>query len=143
MNQNYWFLWALLSAVFAALTAILAKVGLRELNADYANLLRTLVILLFLSGFVYATGAWQSPLRLSKEAIGFVVASGLAAGVSWLCYFRALKLADASKVAPVDKFSVVLVAILAYVVLGERPSAWQWSAIGLITVGTIILAVKR
>ncbi|HLQ23259.1 MAG TPA: EamA family transporter, partial [Gemmatimonadales bacterium] len=108
--QN-WLAWALLSAMFAALTAIFAKVGLEGVDSDYATLLRTAVILLTLGVLVAAAGKWRDPTQLPGRSATFLVLSGLATGASWLCYFRALKVGDASRVAPIDKLSVVLVAL--------------------------------
>ncbi|MCC9605775.1 EamA family transporter [Blastopirellula sp. JC733] len=141
--SHNWFLWAILSAGFAALTAIFAKIGLEGVNSDYATLIRTVVILVVLAGFVWATGALSDPRQLSTKTIGFLVASGLATGASWVCYFRALKVGEASQVAPVDKFSVVLVAIFAFAFLGERPAAREWLAIALVGAGVVLLAWKR
>lgn len=141
--SNNWVLWAILSAGFAALTAIFAKIGLEGVNSDYATLIRTIVILVVLAAFVWATGALSDPRRLSAKTIGFLVASGLATGASWVCYFRALKVGEASQVAPVDKFSVVLVAIFAVVFLGERPAGREWLAIALVGAGVVLLAWKR
>lgn len=133
----------MLSACFAALTAIFAKIGLEGIDADFATLVRTVVILVVLAGFVAYTGKWTNPATLSPKTVLFLVLSGLATGASWVCYFRALKIGDASKVAPVDKFSVVLVALFAVVFLGERPGAWDWLGIGLIAAGVLVLALKR
>lgn len=141
--SSNWFFWALLSAVFAALTAIFAKIGLKEIDSDLATLIRTAVILAVLSVFVYCAGKWSDPLQLSGKTWLFLVLSGLATGASWVCYFRALKIGDASKVAPVDKFSVVLVAVIAFLFLGERPSVREWSGIFLIGIGAMLLALKR
>lgn len=143
MLSNDWFLWALLSAVFAALTAVCAKVGLEGVDSDFATLLRTAVILVCLLVFVYATGKWQDPFALEWKSVLFLVLSGLATGASWVCYFRALKVGDASKVAPVDKLSLVLVAVFAAVFLKERPSPREWFGIGLVGVGVVILGLKR
>ena len=136
------FVWALLSAVFAALPAVLAKVGLGGIDADFATLVRTIVILLVLALFVVAAGKWHDPRTLSAKAVAFLVLSGLAAGASWVCYFRALKVGDA-KVAPVDKLSVVLVAIFAAVFLHERPSLAGWLGIGLVGAGVAILSLTH
>ena len=138
-----WLPWALGSAVFAAFTAIFAKVGLEGVDSDYATLIRTFVIMLVLSVLVYATGKWRSPATLPARAATFLVLSGLATGASWFCYFRALKLGEASKVAPVDKLSVVLVAIFAVVFLGERPGLRDWAGISLVGGGVLLLALKR
>jgi len=138
-----WFLWALLSAVFAALTAIFAKVGLESVDSDYATLIRTYVILFTLTGFVYFAGKWSSPFALSPKTWLFLTLSGLATGASWVCYFRALKIGDASKVAPVDKLSLVLVAIFAFIFLHERPGLREWLGILMVAAGVIVLGFKR
>jgi transporter family protein len=135
-----WQLWALLSAAFAALTAVFAKVGVDNINSDYATLIRTLVILGVAAAIVTATGQWQAPGAVSPRTYGFLVLSGLATGASWLCYFRALKLGDAARVAPLDKLSVVLVAIIAAVFLGERLSPMNWAGVALIATGAILVA---
>lgn len=136
-----WQMWAVLSAVFAALTAIFAKVGIKDINSDFATFIRTIVILFVLAFILLATGQFQPLSSISPKAITFLVLSGIATGASWLCYFRALKLGDASRVAPVDKFSVVLVAIFSLVFLGERISLVHWLGIALIAGGAVILAV--
>ena len=115
MTLSGWLPWALLSALFAALTAIFAKVGIEAIESDFATLLRTVVVALTLGALVYATGKWQSPFEIPPKSALFLVLSALATGASWICYFRALKAGDASKVAPVDKLSVVLVAVFALV----------------------------
>ncbi len=144
MPMSYdWFYWAWLSAVFAALTAIFAKIGLDGVDSDFATVVRTAVILVVLGAFVYALGKWQNPLALSGKTMLFLVLSGLATGASWVCYFRALKVGEASKVAPVDKLSVVLVAVFAVVFLGERPSGREWLGIVFVGMGVVIFAWKR
>lgn len=142
MSQQ-WFFWAALSAVFAAMTAIFAKLGIQGVNADFATLIRTLIILLVLVLFVKLTGQWQDPASLSGRTWLFLSLSALATGASWLCYFRALQMGNASQVAPVDKFSLVLVAVFAFVFLGERPSLQQWLGIGMVASGVLVLAFKR
>lgn len=137
-----WFFWALLSAGFAALTAIFAKIGLEGVDSDLATLVRTVVIFFVLSAFVVLMGKWTNPLALPSKTWVFLILSGLATGASWVCYFRALKIGEASKVAPVDKFSVVLVALFAVVLLGERPSVREWFGIGLVGLGVLVLAIK-
>jgi transporter family protein len=139
----HWFFWAFFSAMFAAMTAIFAKIGLEGVNSDLATLVRTVVIITVLSAFVYFTGKWQNPLELSSKTWLFLTLSGLATGASWVCYFRALKAGDVSKVAPVDKFSLVLVAVFAVIFLGERPSGRDWAGIVLIGTGVLVLALKR
>ena len=142
-NDSNWFYWALLSAMFAALTAIFAKVGLAGVDSDLATLIRTGVILLVLSGFVVCAGKWSNPFQLSGKTWLFLVLSGLATGASWVCYFRALKMGEASKVAPVDKLSLLLVAVFAFLFLHERPSAREWTGILMVGAGVLILACKR
>lgn len=137
-----WQFWAVLSAVFAALTAIFAKIGVAGLPSDYATLLRTVVVLAVLSLLVVATGQWQSPATVPWKTLAAILLSGLATGASWLCYFRALKLGDASRVAPLDKLSVVLVAIFAALFLGERLSAVNWAGVALIALGAVLVAVR-
>ena len=141
--SNGWFFWALLSAVFAALTAIFAKVGIRGVDSDLATLVRTGIILVVLSAFVWFTGKWTNPLALSSKTWLFLGLSGLATGASWVCYFRALKVGEASKVAPVDKLSLVLVAIFAFAFLGERPSVREWAGIAMVAGGVLVLSLKR
>ena len=135
-----WQMWALLSAGFAALTAVFAKVGLDNINSDYATLIRTIVILGVAALIVTATGQWQAPGAVSSRTYLFLVLSGLATGASWLCYFRALKLGDAARVAPLDKLSVVLVAVISVVFLGERLSGANWAGVGLIAAGAVLVA---
>ena len=142
-SANDWFFWALLSAVFAALTAIFAKIGLEGIESDLATLIRTCVIMIVLAGFVYFTGKWSNPFDLHSKTWLFLVLSGLATGASWVCYFRALKVGDASKVAPIDKLSLLLVAVFAVMFLGERPTTREWFGILLIGAGAIILGLKR
>jgi transporter family protein len=143
MTSTGWFYWALLSAVFAALTAIFAKVGIQGVDSDLATLIRTAIILVVLSAFVVITGKWANPFDLSAKTWLFLGLSALATGASWVCYFRALKIGEASKVAPVDKFSLVLVALFAVTFLGERPSLREWSGIAMVAGGVLLLALKR
>jgi transporter family protein len=138
-----WFYWALLSAIFAALTAIFAKIGIQNVDSDLATLVRTAVIIVVLSVFIWFTGKWSNPFTLSFKTWLFLGLSGLATGASWVCYFRALQIGDASKVAPVDKLSLVLVAIFAFTFLGERPSLREWTGIVMVAVGVLVLAFKR
>jgi len=137
-----WQFWAVLSAVFAALTAVFAKIGVENVNSDFATFIRTIVILLCLAAILAATGQFQSPGTISTRTYAFLVLSGLATGASWICYFRALKVGDASQVAPIDKLSVVLVAIFAFLFLGERPSGTNWLGIALIAAGAILVAKR-
>ncbi len=138
-----WFYWAILSAVFAALTAIFAKIGIQDIDSDLATLIRTAVIIVVLSAFVWLTGKWSNPFTLSSKTWIFLSLSGLATGASWVCYFRALQIGDASKVAPVDKLSLVLVAVFAFAFLGERPSLREWAGIAMVAGGVLVLAIKR
>ena len=138
-----WFYWAILSAVFAALTAIFAKIGIQGVDSDLATLIRTAIIIVVLSAFVAFTGKWANPFELSAKTWLFLGLSGLATGASWVCYFRALKVGEASKVAPVDKLSLVLVAVFAFTFLGERPSLREWSGIAMVAGGVLLLAFKR
>lgn len=142
MSEN-WFFWAAMSAVFAALTAIFAKVGLQHIDSDMATWVRTVIIIGVLSLFIWFTGKWMNPLTLSGKTWLFLGLSGIATGVSWVCYFRALQIGEASQVAPVDKMSVVLVAIFAVIFLGERPVAKDWLGIALVAAGVLVLAIKR
>jgi len=137
-----WIAWALGSAGFAALTAIFAKLGVAQVNSDLATFIRTIVILVSLAAFLTFTRQWESPAMVGDRGWLFLVLSGLATGASWLCYFRALKLGDAARVAPVDKLSVVLVAIFGAVVLGERLSPTNWLGVGLIGGGVILVTLK-
>ncbi len=140
---NDWFLWALLSACFAAMTAIFAKIGIQGVDSDLATLIRTVLITLVLAPFVWLAGKWSNPLTLPVRTWLFLGLSALATGASWLCYFRALQMGEAAKVAPVDKLSLVLVALFACVFLGERLSAREWSGVALVAVGVLVLAIKR
>lgn len=136
-----WQLWALLSAAFAALTAIFAKLGVATIDSTLATFIRTIVVLCLLAGMVLASGAWRGIGAVGQHTWIFLVLSGLATGASWFCYFRALSLGDASRVAPVDKLSVVLVAVFAVLFLGERLSALGWTGVALVAVGAGILAI--
>ena len=142
LSSTGWFYWALLSAMFAALTAIFAKIGIQGVDSDLATLVRTAIIIVVLAAFVWFAGKWSNPLALSSKTWLFLTLSGLATGASWVCYFRALQIGEASKVAPVDKFSLVLVAAFAFAFLGERPSAQEWFGIALIAGGVLVLALK-
>lgn len=137
-----WQIWALLSAAFAALTAIFAKIGIEAVNSDFATLIRTVVIVCVLSLILLATGQWQPLGSISRKTYLFLVLSGLATGGSWLCYFRALKLGDAARVAPLDKLSVVLVAVFGVMFLGERLAATNWLGIALIAAGAVLVAYR-
>lgn len=142
-SSSHWFVWALLSAVFAALTAIFAKIGLEGVGSDFATLIRTVMIVGVLAAFVHFTGQWSSPLRLSGRTWTFLALSALSTGASWLFYFRALKAGQASKVAAVDRMSLVLVALFAFFLLGERPTGRDWAGILMVAMGVLVLALKR
>jgi bacterial/archaeal transporter family protein len=143
ISTNDWFTWALLSALFAAMTAIFAKIGLEGVDSDYGTLVRTFVIIGVLAVFVGVTGKWRNPFSLTQRTMTFLVLSGLATGASWVCYFRALKVGEASKVAPVDKLSLVMVAMFATAFLGERPNLREWFGIAMVGIGVFILGFKR
>lgn len=138
-----WQMWAVLSAVFAALTAIFAKIGVENIHPDLATFIRTVIVLASFAVLLFATGQFHTPGDVSARTWTFLVLSGLATGASWLCYFRALKLGPATLVAPIDKLSVVLVALFAFVFLGERPSATGWLGIALIAAGAVLLAIRK
>lgn len=135
-----WTFWAVLSAIFAALTAIFGKVGVAGVGADFATFIRTVVILAALALILGATGQWQGVGGVSGRSWLFLVLSGLATGASWVCYYRALKLGDAARVAPIDKLSVVLVALFGVAFLGERLSLANWGGVALIAAGAVLVA---
>lgn len=137
------FTWALFSAVFAALTAIFAKIGLASADSDIATLIRTVIIFGVLSAFVSATGKWSNPFELPGKTRLFHVLSDPATGASWLCYFRALKIGGASKVTPVDKLSVLLVTVFPVTLLGERPPLSEWIGILTVGAGVFVLPFKK
>ena len=129
-------------AVFAALTAIFAKVGVEEVNSDFATFFRTVVILAILGGILFVTNQFQSLRSISAKSYLFLCLSGLATGASWVCYFRALKVGNASQVAPIDKLSVVLVAIFGALFLSEKLSTGNWLGVCLIAVGALLVAMR-
>ena len=137
-----WQFWALLAAGFAALTAIFAKVGVQGIDSDLATFIRTVVILVIVAAIVSMTGQWRGIGAVGGRALLFLVLSGLATGASWLCYFRALQIGDAARVAPLDKLSVVLVALFATLFLGEHLSRANWLGVALIAAGTILVAMR-
>ncbi|WP_306591173.1 EamA family transporter [Geothrix sp. 21YS21S-4] len=142
-TSDSWFYWAFFSAVFAACTAIFAKIGIRGIDSDLATLIRTVIILVVLALFVGLSGKWTNPFAFSGKTWLFLALSGLATGASWVCYFRALKVGEASKVAPIDKLSLVLVAVFAVAFLGERPSLREWTGILMVAGGVLVLTLKR
>ena len=137
-----WQFWALLSAVFAALTAIFAKLGVEDVNSDFATFFRTLVILVILGGILFMTNQYQPLRSISARSYLFLCLSGLATGASWVCYFRALKLGNASQVAPIDKLSVVLVAVFGAIFLSEKLSIGNWLGVCLIAAGALLVALR-
>lgn len=139
--ESSWIFWALLAAVFAALTAIFAKVGIEHIDSDLATFIRTGVIIVTLGFILFATGKFNAPGPISARTWTFLVLSGLATGASWLCYFRALKIGEAARVAPIDKLSVVMVAIFGALFLGEKLSALNWLGVALIGAGAIFVAL--
>lgn len=136
-----WFVFALLSAVFAALTSILAKVGIDGVNSNLATAIRTMVVVVMAWGMVFLTHAQGGISSISKKSWLFLILSGLATGASWLCYYRALQIGEASKVVPVDKLSVVITLILAFVFLHEQFSVKSLVGCVLIGVGTLVMVL--
>ena len=137
-----WQFWAILSAAFAALTAIFAKVGVENVNSDFATFVRTIVVLVALAAILGVTGQYQRFDSVPARSYLFLILSGLATGASWVCYFRALKVGQAAQVAPIDKLSVVLVAIFGVIFLGERLSAPNWLGVALIALGAVLVAYR-
>lgn len=139
---NAWPFWALMSASFAALTAIFAKIGVSNINSEMATFIRTIVIMVAAAFILLVLREWQPLSTISNKTWLFLVLSGLATGASWLCYFRALKIGDAARVAPIDKLSVVFVAAFSVMFLGEKLSLPNWLGVALIGAGAILVAVK-
>jgi len=137
-----WFIFAILSAVFAALTSILAKIGIEGINSNLATAIRTAVVLVMAWVIVFITGTQSQITTLSKKSWIFLILSGIATGLSWLCYYKALQIGDASRVVPVDKFSVVITMILAFLVLHEAPTTKTILGGIFITIGTFIMILK-
>ncbi|MBQ9968788.1 MAG: EamA family transporter [Oscillospiraceae bacterium] len=136
-----WFILALLSAVFAALTSILAKVGIDGVNSNLATAIRTVVVVIMAWGMVFITNVQHTISSISTKSWIFLILSGLATGASWLCYYKALQVGEASKVVPVDKLSVVITLVLAFVFLGEKFTAKSLIGCLLITAGTLIMVL--
>ena len=136
-----WAIFALLSAIFAALTSILAKVGIEGVNSNLATAIRTVVVVVMAWGMVFLTNAQNGIAEISKRSWLFLVLSGLATGVSWLCYYKALQLGEASKVVPIDKLSVIITLILAFVFLHEQPTPKSWLGCVLIGIGTLVMVL--
>jgi len=142
LNSSSWFFWAILSAIFAALTTIFAKVGIQNVESDLATLIRTAVVFLLLGMFVYFSGKLTNPFDISRHTWLFLCLSGLATGASWLCFYRALKIGDAAKVLVIDKFSIVLVTIFALIFLGEKVLLKDWLGVCFVSIGLILIAMK-
>ena len=142
LTVSSWQFWALLSATFAALTAIFAKVGIENINSDFATFIRTVIILVVLAAILAASGQFRPPGSISGKTWLFLGLSGLATGASWLCYFRALKIGNAAQVAPIDKLSVVLVAVFGSFFLGERLTSANWLGVALIAAGAVLVAYR-
>jgi transporter family protein len=136
-----WFVFAILSAVFAALTSILAKVGIDGVNSNLATAIRTVVVVIMAWGMVFLTHAQNGLSEISRKSWLFLILSGLATGASWLCYYRALQMGEASKVVPIDKMSVVITLILAFVFLHEEFTAKSLIGCILIGIGTLVMVV--
>ncbi len=137
-----WKLYAVGSALFAGLTAVLAKVGVKDIPSNLATLIRTFVILAFLGALVAARQEWKNPLLLNRHSLVFLVLSGLATGLSWICYYRALQTGPASLVAPIDKLSLVFAILLSVLFLGERLGVFQWLGACLIAAGALLIIFK-
>ena len=142
MQALPWQAWAVLSAVFAALTAIFGKVGVENVGSDFATFIRTIVIIVVLAAILAATRQFQPLGEIAPRTYIFLGLSGLATGASWICYYRALKLGDAARVAPIDKLSVVLVAVFGVAFLGERLSGRNWAGVALIALGAVLVALR-
>ena len=141
MTTTGWLFWAMLSAVFAALTAVFAKVGVSGVDSDLATLIRTAIVLMLLVPLVLATGKWSDPFALPPRTLLFLALSAAATAASWICYSRALQIGDTAQVTAIDKTSVVLVALFALVFLGERLSWLSWLGVLLIGSGAVVLTV--
>lgn len=139
--SSSWQFWALLSAMFAALTAIFAKVGVENVSSDLATFIRTLVVIVTLGFLLAVTGQFQMPTEITGRTYLFLLLSGLGTGASWVCYFRALKLGEAARVAPVDKLSVVMVALFGVIFLGEKLTLMHWFGVAMIAAGAVLLAL--
>ncbi|MBN1913474.1 MAG: EamA family transporter [Candidatus Omnitrophica bacterium] len=137
-----WKIFALGSAFFAGLTAILAKVGVKNVSSNLATFIRTIVIIVFLGAIIGFRREWRNPFLIDRHCLIFLVLSAITTGLSWLCYFRALQLGPASLVAPIDKLSLVFAVVLSLLFLGERLGLYQWLGVFLITAGVFIIILK-
>ena len=139
---QHWRTYAFASALFAGLTAILAKLGVKNIPSNYATFFRTVVVILFLALLVSVRHEWINPLSLNRTSLIFLLLSGIATGLSWICYFRALQMGPASLVAPIDKLSLVFVVVLSVAFLGERLGPAQWAGVFLMSSGAVLIALK-
>ena len=139
--QSSWQFWAILAAFFASLTAIFAKVGVTHVNSDFATFIRVIVVMAALAVVLRVTGHWQAPSSISVRTYVWLVLSGLSTGTSWLCYFRALKLGDAAKVVPIEKLTIVFVAVFGVMFLHERLTAIGWLGLAMVGSGAVIIAL--
>ena len=137
-----WQIYALLSAFFAGLVAILAKIGIANIPSNTATFIRTVIINIFLIFLISIRGEWVNPTTLNPRNLTFLILSGLATGLSWICYFKALQMGPASMVAPIDKLSLIFAVVLAVLFLGEHLSLLQWSGVVLMTVGALLVGLK-
>jgi len=137
-----WKIFALGSAFFAGLTALLGKIGVQHINSNLATFIRTIVVMIFLFFLISFRGEWANPMQINRKSMIFLILSALATGLSWICYYRALQTGPASLVAPIDKLSVVFAVLLSVFFLAERPGLYQWLGIGLITAGTLTIIFK-
>ena len=137
-----WKIFAVGSAFFAGMTTVLAKIGVKNVSSNLATLIRTIVIIIFLGVVIGFRREWKNPFLIDRHSLIFLVFSGIATGLSWLCYFRALQSGPASLVAPIDKLSLVFAVVLSLLFLGERLGIYQWLGIGLITAGALVVILK-
>ena len=137
-----WKIFAVGSALFAGLTVVLAKIGVKNVSSNLATLIRTIVIIIFLGLVIGFRREWKNPFLIDRHSLIFLIFSGITTGLSWLCYFRALQSGPASLVAPIDKLSLVFAVVLSLLFLGERLGSYQWLGICLMTVGAFIIILK-
>lgn len=137
-----WKIFAVGSALFAGMTAVLAKIGIKNISSNLATLVRTIIIIVFLALIVVFRREWKNPFLIDRRSLIFLVLSGITTGLSWLCYFRALQSGPASLVTPIDKLSLVFAVVLSLLFLGERLGAYQWLGVCLMTLGTFIIILK-
>ncbi len=139
--QSSWQFWAILAALFASMTAIFAKVGVKHVNSDFATFIRVIVVMIALAVVLRVTGHWQRPSSVSAKAYMFLTLSGLTTGASYICYFRALKLGEAAKVVPIEKLTIVFVAVFGVVFLHERLTAMGWIGLAMVGTGAVVIAI--